>query len=455
MGLTARLLWLGLLPGLLIMLALGWLLDSSIRDSLYGGMALRLNEHADRIQAGLERDDNGRWYDTASRSSGEFSQIFSGWYWQLQSPGQSLYSRSLWDATLEKPGANAPAGLLRASGPMGLPLLGLERFVDGGVRLLIYAPAQEVSADLSRIRQILVFALAMLLFSSVLAALVQVRVGLRPLQLLRQRLAALRSSDGQLSGSLACVDDMPTVLGSGYGPDLDPLAQEVDALLERNARMLARGRAHAADLSHALKTPLARLSVEAGRSEVVPVPLVLAQVDSINKLIERHLTRATTASDSAVALRQAIPVREVLVQLIQLMRQIHQARALAWVLQAEHDLLWRGDRADLEEMLGNLLDNAGKWAVQQVQVSLQQGWDGKQEGCKAIVICIEDDGPGIPEQHLLTAGRRGQRFDESTPGSGLGLSIVADIVHTWNGRLKLARSASLGGLAISLILPAP
>ncbi|MFV0277437.1 MAG: sensor histidine kinase [Parahaliea sp.] len=440
-GLTARLLWLGLLPGLLIMLVLGWLLDSSIRQSLYGGLGQRLAERADRIQASLEQDANGRWHHSGGRGSDEFSQIFSGWYWLFQSGEQTLYSRSLWDAGLADRGAGAPAGLLRATDPRGMPLFGLERAVgsagDNGF-LRVYAPAREVTADLSRIRRALVLGLSALLLGNALITLVQVRVGLQPLVLLRQRLAAIQGAG-----------TAETALGEDYGPDLDPLAREIDALLERNARMLARSRAHAANLSHALKTPLARLSVEAGRSGNLAAPLVLAQVNSINGLIERHLSRSTTAGDSA--LPQSVPLRELLTQMVQLMRQINRERALDWQLAAGDECHWRGDRADMEEMLGNLLDNAGKWAATRVRIrlSVQETGDVPAE----LVVRIADDGPGIDDANLQAAGQRGRRFDESTPGSGLGLSIVAEIAHTWGGRLGLARNAGLGGLEASLVLP--
>ncbi|MDH5859220.1 sensor histidine kinase [Lampropedia aestuarii] len=449
LGLTSRLLLLGLVPGIVLSLALGWLLDSSIQASLYGGLAQRLNERADRIQANMSLSPAGQWRYEPGRSSDEFSHIFSGWYWVLQTPDQQLVSRSLWDASLRNPSSTGDGMLLTNTDPRDRPLMGIERSIalDGihTAKLYVYALEDEVHVDLSRVRRILWLALSALLLCMAVATFIQVRVGLQPLQLLRQRLTRLHATD---SGT-----PQATHLGTGYGPDLDPLAVEVDALLERNARMVARGRAHAADLSHALKTPLARLNAEAGRAAQVPSHLVQEQVQSINGLLERHLSRTSAAGDQAPPLQKAVNLQSVATQLVQLMQHIHPERRLDWQVHIPHTLHWRGDRSDLEEMLGNLLDNASKWAKQQVclEARLLPGSSPAARG--QIAITITDDGPGIAEHQLSQAGQRGERFDQNTPGTGLGLSIVADIAHTWNGTLQLSASP-LGGLQAQITLPA-
>lgn len=467
-GLTARLLWLGLLPGLAAMLALGALLYNSIEKSLYSGLAQQLSERADSIQANFNVNAQGQWQHTPSPSDA-FGKIFSGWYWTLQTPNEQLYSRSLWDDSLAPPQSTAHPDLLASSDPRERPLLGIERkFTLNGqtAQLQVYTLAEEVNSDLARIRQALWTGLVAFALAATVTTLIQVRVGLRPLAQLRQRVAQLRTSDAppptpSTASTALQTDSSP--LGQGFGPDLDPLAQEINELLERNARMLARGRTHAADLSHALKTPLARLSAEASRAAHIPSSLVLEQVQSVNGLIERHLARTTHAGDAAPTLYQRIPVVEVLTQLTQLMRHVRPEKNLHWHVHCPPDLHWRGDRSDLEEMLGNLLDNASKWAASQVRIHASRESAGPMAGHSnagqatgtayaALRITIADDGPGISANHLQNAMQRGQRFDESTPGTGLGLSIVADIAHSWGGKLSLRPSDSLGGLEATLQL---
>ncbi|THU02479.1 sensor histidine kinase [Lampropedia puyangensis] len=444
LGLTTRLLLLGLVPSIMLTLTLGWLLDNSIRESLYGGLEQRLNDRADRIQANMVFMPTQQWRYEAGRSSDEFTHIFSGWYWVLQTPDQQLVSRSLWDGTLPAPHHTAPRDMLTNTDPRGQALLGITRTITqehgASATLYVYGLAQEVTNDLSRVRRNLWLGLAALLFSITVTTLIQVRVGLKPLQLLRQRLAALH--DTQTNN---------TQLGQGYGPDLDPLASEVDALLERNARMVARGRAHAADLSHALKTPLARLSAEAARTAQVPSSMVLNQVKSIDGLIERHLSRTSAAGDHAPSLQSTVLLQDVIRPLAQLMQHIRPEKQLEWQLNIPPTLHWRGDRSDLEEMLGNLMDNASKWAHARVRVQAT-ALPQKSPQHNQLVMTVEDDGPGIATHQLAQAGKRGERFDQNTPGTGLGLSIVADIAHTWGGTLLL-HTSELGGLRAQITLP--
>lgn len=472
-SLTTRLLWLGPLPAMLLLIVLGSLLYNRLSESLHGGLVQRLEERADALQADFLLTPNGQWkYQDGSRD-GEFTQIFSGWYWVLQplpptpaaQSGQpqstsaaaisqnTLYSRSLWDGSLSGPPRPARAGLFSQIDPRGRALLGIARpiSIDGpaGPRhalLHIYTLAEPLHDNLARIRRSLWLALLLFLLGLAASTWLQLRVGLRPLQQLQQRLSHMHdASQAELER-----------LGQGYGPELDPLAQEIDALLERNARMLARGRTYAADLSHAIKTPLARLSAQASAQPNLPSALVLEQVHSIHGLIERHMSRTSNASDSAPGLLQRIAVLEVVQALVQLMQHIHAERALQWQVDADalaHTLRWRGEQSDLEEMLGNLLDNAGKWARSQVRVHLELQAPPTPGARPTLCIGIADDGPGIADENLALAGQRGQRFDERTPGSGLGLSLAAEIAHSWGGALELGRSAELGGLQARLRLP--
>lgn len=425
-GLGSRLLALGILAALLVAGIGGWLLRENLHAVLLRGFEQRLSEHADRIAARLHGGGGRRIAHDEPRAADEFSRIFSGWYWQLAQGSEGLHSRSLWDAELAVPAA-APGALLRVTGPRGEPLLGIGRAIEvetTAAVLWVFGPAEEVDRERRGFDQLLASTLAGLVLALAAATWMQVRIGLHPLTRLRGAVAAVQSGRADR-------------VGAGFGPDLDPLAAELDAVLERNARVTARARSHAADLAHALKKPLALIATDAAAGDEP----IAAQVRSMSRLIDRHLARAGSGAGE----RRRLPVAARIEALIELMRRLHEARALQWRLEADAAAHWRGEPTDLDEMLGNLLDNAGKWARSRVEVT------AAREGA-ALCVTIDDDGPGLTPEQIAQASRRGRRFDESVEGSGLGLAIAADIAETYGGRLEL-RAGPLGGLRVRLQLP--
>lgn len=435
-GLAGRLILLGALCACAIALAGGWLLRSGLHAAMRHGFEQRLTERADMLAARFS-SASPRHADTAPlayaepRSGDEFGRIFSGWYWRMTGGDVALRSRSLWDADVANVRAVGTRGLT-ALGPRGEALMGMVQDVslaERALRLEVYGPAAPVLAELRAFDRLLAMLFAFLLLAMTLTAVIQARVGLRPLARLRKALAQVKDGERER-------------LGHGYGPDLDPLACELDDLLERNARIVARARSHAADLAHALKKPLALLRSDADAEASVPSPQVQSQVQDMTRLIDRHLARAGSGAGE----RRRIALARHVADLLALMRQLHAARTIHWEMQVPAELHWRGEATDFEEMLGNLMDNAGKWAAGRVRIEA-----GGRAG--EVVIDIDDDGPGLSEAQLARAAQRGQRFDESVEGSGLGLAITADIADTYEGRLELSRSA-LGGLRARLVLPA-
>ncbi|HSI57843.1 MAG TPA: sensor histidine kinase [Ideonella sp.] len=433
LGLGTRLAALGIAATLLVTGLGGWMLRQSVHTTVLRSIEQGLAQRVERILVHLQVAPDGTILENRSRSADEFNQIFSGWYWQLESPGQTLRSRSLWDSRLDAAATQtlkAGSPLLRATGPRNEPIVGLRREVDVGGKpavLYVFGTALETDGELARLDRVLLVTQAALVAALLLATLAQVRWGLRPLRRLHAALSRVRKGDEER-------------IGHGYGPDLDPLAREMDEVLARNARVVARVRHHAADLSHALKKPLALLGAEAGAAQVRG-ELVRSEVASMARVIDRHLSRAGSGAGE----RRRIDVHEPLAALVALMGRLHGERDLVWHLNAPSGLHWSGEPTDFEEMLGNLLDNAGKWAARRVEVGV---W--LDAGC--LVVQVQDDGPGIPELQIDEATRRGRRFDETTEGDGLGLAIVCDIAETYGGRLALASSA-LGGLRASLWLP--
>lgn len=430
-GLAARLLLIGLLAALAVTTAGGWVLRHRLQAVVLRSAEQGLAERAERIAAQLQAGEGA--------GSGEFHAIFSGWYWQLEGgdarhPQAVRRSRSLWDSSLDTAAARPMPGsraLLRLSGPRDEPLLGLRRDGgDGGAVLHVFGSAAETDAEVERIGQVLLsmqfFFIALLMLLTVL----QVRIGLRPLRRLGAQLQRVRGGEA-------------AQIGAGYGPDLDPLAAQIDEVLQRNARIVERSRHHAADLSHALKKPLALLAGAAAPQADAPAlrGQVLAQVAAMSGLIDRHLARAGSGAGDM----RWIALAPHLAAIVALMRSLHAARVLDWQLDVPDGLRWNGEPTDLEEMAGNLLDNAGKWARARVRCTVRPQAGG------GVEIVVEDDGEGMADEQLLQAGLRGRRFDESVAGTGLGLAIVADIAQTYGGTLALERGDA-GGLRCTLAL---
>ena len=445
-GLAARLMVFGLLAVLLVTGLGGWLLRYQLHGTILRSAASSLDDRANRIVAGLSMGSSGRLMLDHRLVHDEFRMVFSGWYWQLEGEGMAERSRSLWDSNLPVGEARKVRGdmdLYRVMGPRGGALLGTTRDVTLAgkpFQLHVYGPGGAVARDMARIDQALLAMLGGLSLAMLLAMYVQVRLGLRPLRRLHDAVQRIHTGDR-------------TRAGLGYGPDLDPLAAEIDEVLERNARIVTRARGNAADLSHALKKTLALLNAESVKP-VVEGGFVRKQVDTMLRLIERHLSRAGSGAGDL----RRIDVGECMQGLLGLMRQLHAGRNLTWELMMDPLVCWRGEVTDLEEMLGNLLDNAGKWARSRVDVSVRlhppptTEADGLASRTGFLEVVIADDGLGLTEEQMVRVRRRGQRLDESVEGSGLGLSIASDIAGTYDGHIELGRSVT-GGLKVVLRLP--
>ncbi|MFG5779468.1 sensor histidine kinase [Comamonas sp. J-3] len=456
-SLAARIAVLALVPTLLATAALGAWLRYEVQASLYASMARTLEEKSQRITARLRSLPDGRVQEAAG-SGDEFSAIFSGWYWQLSTPqavaAPLARSRSLWDQADLVMADSAVWGsqlLQSATGPQNEPLLA-QRFavqlpgIDPAVELQVYGPAEAVQASLGRIDRILLTAAALQVL--LLGGLVwlQLRVGLVPLKRLIAVIAGLRKGSSQALPATVQIAQLP------LGPDLAPLQRELVALVEQNAQVVQRARSHAADLNHALKKPLSVLTAQAGSAASVPSAQVLLQATAMARLIDRY--QARTHSDAvhaplAAGAGQTVDVLACARQMLAMLRQLHQAQELDWQLQPEGEAAawrWRGERADLEELLGNVLDNAGKWAASTVRLTLQTAGAGR------LRLLVDDDGPGMTEAQMQTAGERGLRFDETVDGSGLGLAIAQQIASSYGGALQLRKSAALKGLQVQLEL---
>lgn len=326
------------------------------------------------------------------------------------------------------------------SGPDDRLLRILEREIDvgedGRFTVAVAAPADEIEGDIRDFRFALAMTFLLLGIALVASTLVQVRFGLRPLVRLRSAVGAVRTGEN------------PRIVGQ-YPPDLAPLASELNQLIDANHEILDRARTQVGNLAHALKTPLSVMMNEADTSADGQLPqTVRAQAAIMRDQVQYYLDRARAAALSG-ALGGVTEITPSLDALLRTFTKISQGKGISGSHTIASGLRFRGEKQDLEEMLGNLLDNAFKWASSTVEVSLA---DEKAPDTERIALLIDDDGPGLPEEAMAEVLKRGRRLDETTPGSGLGLSIVVDIAKLYGGGLTLHRSP-LGGLRARLELP--
>lgn len=418
----------------------GAVLSGAFRDSVERSFHQRLEAHLRGLAAGVDIHPDGT--AAVARPAGEprFEQPYSGWYWQVSDgTGALARSRSLWDFALAVAAAESPGATHRhtEAGPRGETLMVVERDLayPGRARPLhvaVAADRAEVAGEVRSFHVLLAASLGGLGLGLVVAVALQVGYGLRPLARLAGALQAVRAGGR---------------IGDDYPSEIAPLAKALNSVLDHDARLIEGARTHVGNLAHALKTPLAVLKAELGAGRAADPAVMAAQVTRMNALVEQNLARARAEASSARAVGMRVAAAEVAAEVASVLRRAHAGRAVAIVLDCAADAVFVGDREDLAEMLGNLMDNACKWAAAQVLVTARAEGGG-------LVVAVEDDGPGLDPVQARLAGARGTRLDEATPGSGLGLSIVADRVALYGGRVEMGRAA-LGGLRAALHVPAP
>ena len=417
----------------------GYALSALFGKTVERNFDARLGVLLEGVVAGSELNADGELELRPQLGEPRFEQPLSGWYWQIGDGVRVLRrSSSLWDATL--PAALAPGQLAAArdvAGPEGQPLRLLVRAIilPGADAPLLYAVAgdrREIELDRQNFNRLLSLALGVLFVGVIGAVLVQVRFGLEPLRRVGRALGAIRGgASARLEGD--------------FSAEIEPLATELNALLDHNEALVERARTHVGNLAHGLKTPLSVLTNEARRSEGPLAELVGRQVALMRRQVDHHLARARAIATGSI-LGARTEVLPVLGDLERTLDRIYADKALAIEIACPPGLAFRGARQDLEEMLGNLLDNACKWAAAKVTVRAESAGEHVQ-------IAIEDDGPGLPAPRRAEVLERGRRLDEQMPGTGLGLAIVADLAQLYGGRLVLDTAAG-SGLQALLFLPA-
>ena len=431
-------------------LVAGWGLGQLFHQHVAAQFDAELKNHLDQLTAQLILDDRNQAQIRLPPSDPRLNKPLSGLYWQIdriaaagEHPAKAaLRSRSLWDETLAVP-ADAPADgdihRHRIDGPQRIPLRVVERTVTldtQSLRLMVAANESLMTEPIADFKGHLWLALGILGMGLTFAASMQVFIGLAPLRSMQDALGRVRQGN---------VRNMEGT----FPNEVLPLVNEFNSVLAQNAEVVERARTQAGNLAHALKTPLSVLANAAnspGKQDDELAQLVATQVDAVRKQVDYHLTRAQAAASIQVpGMRTA--VEPVIQGLVRVMQRVHADRHLEFVvLPDETSLAFRGEEQDLQEMLGNLIDNASKWAKSRIEIQVK-AVSGK------LQVYIDDDGKGIAEAERNSVLKRGVRADEQVPGTGLGLAITADLARMYGGDLVLAKSA-LGGLQASLILPA-
>ncbi len=369
-----------------------------------------------------------------------FDRPGSGWSWVVLAPTRVAASRSLGPDGLAfgEPERHGPAGAplsAEAQGPDGdRSRVRLRRLEVGGrpVTVAAAAPLRAIEGPLRDVMVPVVGILVLLGSVLILGVLLQVNLGLRPLRRLRADLARVRTGrEDRIAGP--------------QPREVRPLVTELNLLLAENHANLERARRNVANLAHGLKTPLATLALALDRPGSVPEPQLRPLVDRMDRLIRHHLARARAAALGGAG-RARVAVAAAVEGHVAVFTKLYADKGLSFALDLDPGLAAAVEAQDLDEMLGNVLDNASQWARGKVAVSARlQG--------QRIALSVADDGPGVPADRMADMLKPGRRIDESAPGHGFGLPITRELVELYGGSIALSR-AGLGGLDVTLDLPA-
>ncbi|WP_417320207.1 ATP-binding protein [Emcibacter sp.] len=433
----------------LVLLIGGYVLSLTFRGIIEQNLDERLSGVMDSLIgiSGIEFEEDLNLYRALSEP--RFEQPYSGWYWQISAKDSDPYrSRSLWDESLSPDldrEASSPV-FYDLTGPEGQSLRALDRDItiagsDTVFRYTVAINKHELEAQSAQFDNILFWSLGILGSGLIAASLLQLFFGLQPLRKVRDSLSRIRrGTDNRLP------DDFPS--------EIQPMADELNALLDHNDEVIERSRTQVGNLAHALKTPLAILLNEASLQKTGNFSeVVVRQVNAMRRHVDHYLHRARAAA-SAKVISSRTEVMPVLRDLCRAMGVIYRDKEFdVQVGEAEEPLVFRGERQDLEEILGNILENAGKWARKKIVVRCARHQD-------TLDLEIADDGPGIDPAERDAAFMRGGRLDEEKPGTGLGLSIVRDLVDLYGGEIILEenrageKAGGDAGLRVKISLPA-
>ena len=436
--LGARLLVASLLLVIVLLPLAGVGLSYTFRQSATASFDTRLESLLNALLAGIQVDSIGQRLQL-NRSLGDarFDRVYSGWYWQVSNGSDlTLTSRSLWDQRLPIPEHQSGLAVYEVEGPRDDDL----RMIERGLRLpghqdvihvALAGSTAELNHEVERFERLLIVSLATFGVLLLAGLALQMRWGLAPLRRMSANLRAVEEGD---------IERLDTQLPV----ELKELALAMNGVLERDRRLIERGRAAAGNLAHALKTPVSVLKTLSERfpeAQRQPINTELARIDDA---VRHHLARASAAG--GVAFSGRVSIGDAIAPVVQGLARLAERRGIRFDADIDPNAAARIDPQDIQELTGNLLENALRWADSRVSFSVSRVSQG-------VRLRIEDDGPGMTRAQGESALARGVRLDARGSGSGLGLAIVEDLMMLYGGTLRLERAA-LGGLAADVWLPA-
>lgn len=427
---------------ILALIVIFTLITTLYRQASERGFDSLLSAHLFNLIGSVGISDTGVLTGSPDLGDLRFSEPNSGWYWSVLPASEGVtgerHSSSMTQPIPSPSAAEVPfnSAFQRTYTTDGLDGEELKVFESEFVldtknhaaRFRVMGNETELEAEISAFQHRLLTYLSLFGVGMISINAIAILFGLQPLRRVRNALAMVREGTAQR-------------LTGRFPVEIEPLANETNALIENNRRIVERSRTQVGNLAHSLKTPLAILINEGRALGGAKGQLIAEQVGSMQKQVDHYLQRARVAAqrDSVV---YRTPVTPLVERMLRVVQKLNPQTRLS-LSTSDEDIVFAGEREDLEELLGNLLENAMKWAKSTVMVSVARAPGGDALGL--FEIGIEDDGPGIPEEKAREALQRGRRLDETKPGTGLGLAIVADLVNEYGGTLALERS-SLGGL---------
>lgn len=410
------------------------------RDHVSQHYDAHVDMHLEELTGASGFSPDGTFSISFLPSDPRYNDLDSGWYWDVRQAGRSLMQSPslngfMLDISSLTPSENKV--VYEASGPGGKPirLHVVETPQGDGQDPLVFlasAPMTDVTDDIVSYSDHIIGSFFLLGIGLLLAVVLQVRIALKPLKSIGVEISGIR-------------DGKTDKLSRDYPSDVQPLVDELNNLLDHNAVLLKRARNQLGDLAHSVKNPLSIINNEARNMEHGQRELILRQTGDINDNINHYLTRARTFGTENV-LGARSEVRKVVEDMVYTLQRLFQDKGIRFDIDEVEHCSFRGEDQDLEEMVGNLMDNASKWAKDSVVVTAKVN-DGR------LHLVVADDGPGIPASEIENVKRRGHKLDESKVGHGQGLGIVKDIAELYGGALNLGKS-TFGGLHAELNLPA-
>jgi signal transduction histidine kinase len=433
---ASRMLATSLILVVLVIPVAGLLLSYNLREAVNTAFDERLESLLNVVLAGIEYDQQTDTLALNQRlGDARFDQVFSGWYWQISdNASRVLTSRSLWDQRLPLT-AGPQLQYSTISGPNGETLRKLERDVrlprlPVTLHVAVAADLSEVDAALVRFEQLLWLSLVSLGILLLLGIWCQLHWGLEPLRRIRSNLQAVEKGDCERLDT-----DLPE--------ELNNLATAINTVLERDRQLMSRARTAAGNLAHAIKTPVSVMMTTTEQLPASQRETMVSELKRLNEAVRHHLARASAAGP--VVLRPRVTLSVALEPVLNGISRLAERKNIAFQKPEVPPLQLQIDAQDLQEIVGNLLENALRWATSKVVMAIYSEADN-------LHLSIMDDGPGMSSQSRDEALQRGGRLDEQRSGSGLGLAIVSELIQLYDGQLQL-KPSPMGGLLVTVCLP--